>query len=319
MNARRFRSAATIAAVLASSLLSATPADAQAADRGELLRQGDASFIAGAPAKLDVKKAKTGHLLVRPKIDGREAGWFIFDTGAGICVVTTSDVESLGLTRVGEIDATGGGGGQKAPVYRARSLQIGPMRLADHPLMAVDLAFLDQHLGERVSGVIGFGVLSQCIAAIELSTPSIALYDPAAFTLKAGAWTPLDLSDRVPVMPATFEGHEGLFMLDTGDHTHITFHEPAVQKWNLLDGRTLTDQKLGGVGGFVAAKAGRIDRLDFGGVTLRDVPASFAIEARGTHAQTARSGRIGAGVLGQFEMIVDYGRERIALVKPQPS
>src|SRR5215470_7433707 len=56
------------------------------------LQGGEATFDPKAPAKLEVKRVKTGHLLVRPVINGHEAGWFIFDTGAGICVVSTSHV-----------------------------------------------------------------------------------------------------------------------------------------------------------------------------------------------------------------------------------
>lgn len=292
--------------------------DGAAADPLAVLKPGNVSFDAAVAADLEVKKAKTGHLLVRPQVNGQAGGWFIFDTGAGVCVVSTAGVDSLGLERRGEIDAAGAAGGAKAPVYRARELKLGPITLTDHPLMAVDLAFLEPHLGEKVTGVIGYGVLSRCVAVIDLDQPTIALHDPAKYALAGGAWTPLDLKDRVPVMVATFEGHEGRFLLDTGDHAHITFYEPAVRKWDLLKGRELSDGKLGGVGGFIASKKGTIARLEFGGLKLDDVPASFALEAKGTHAQTERAGKIGTGVLSQFTMVVDYGQQRIALV-PKPA
>lgn len=43
----------------------------------------DARFAADVPAALEVRRARTGHLLVKPRIDGRDVGWFIFDSGAG--------------------------------------------------------------------------------------------------------------------------------------------------------------------------------------------------------------------------------------------
>jgi hypothetical protein len=291
-----------------------SPARTSAPASNDQLSQGAATFDADGPAELEVKKARTGHLLVRPRINGHAPGWFIFDTGAGVCVVERTTVESLGLTPNGEIAATGAGGGAKAPMYRADELRLGSLRLADHPLMGTDLTFLETHLGEKVRGVIGYGVFSRCVATVDLAKPSIALHDPAKYTLPRGAWTPLDLSGRVPVLTATFEGHSGRFMLDTGDHAHISFNEPAVRKWNLLAGRELTDGKLGGVGGFVASKTGKIARLELGGLTLEDVPASFALEAKGTHAQTERAGKIGAGVLERFVLVVDYGQERIGLL-----
>ena len=75
----------------------------------QLLQLGKATFDAGAPAELEVKQARTGHLLVRPVVNGRPAGWFIFDTGAGVCCVTSSSVAERGLEQIGEIDAVGGG------------------------------------------------------------------------------------------------------------------------------------------------------------------------------------------------------------------
>jgi hypothetical protein len=180
--------------------------------------------------------------------------------------------------------------------------------------MAVDLAFLEQHLGEKVGGIVGFGVLSRCVAAIDLQHAAISLHDPAHYKLPRGDWTALDLSERAPVITAVFEGHDGRFLLDTGDHGHVVFAEPAVRKWKLLEGRELTDSKLGGVGGFISAKSGKIAKLELAGLTLEDVPASFALEAKGANAHTNRAGRLGAGVLRRFVLVTDYAQQRMALL-----
>lgn len=280
----------------------------------QLLQLGEARFDPNTPAELEVKKARTGQLLVRPVVNGHPAGWFIFDTGAGIGCVTTSSVTELGLEQIGTIEAAGGGGTANAPVYRARELVLGPLHCADHPLMAVDLSFLEQHLGEKISGIIGFGLLSRCIAVIDLERGAVSLHDPAQYKLPRGAWTALDLSRRTPIIKAVFEGHEGRFQLDTGDNGHVVFCAPAVRKWKLLEQRDLTDNKLGGVGGFIAAKSGKLAKLEVAGLTIEDVPASFALEAKGTYAQTDRAGRLGAGVLRRFILVVDYGHQRMALL-----
>jgi len=289
-------------------------APTSAPSKEQLLQLGKATFDPGAPTELKVKKAWTGHLLVRPVVNGHPAGWFIFDTGAGVCCVTSSSVAELGLEQMGAIEAAGVGNEANAPVHRSRELVLGPLHCAGHPLMAVDLAFLEQHLGDKVSGIIGFGVLSRCVAVIDLQRATISLHDPAQYKLPRGEWTALDLSGRAPVITAVFEGHEGRFLLDTGDHAHVVFDEPAVRKWKLLENRELTDIKLGGVGGFIAAKNGKIAKLEVAGLVLEDVPASFALEAKGAHAQTNRAGRLGAGVLKRFVLVVDYGRQRMALL-----
>src|SRR4029079_6780259 len=52
------------------------------------------AFDAAAPAALEVKKAPTGHLLVKPRIAGKDAGWFIFDSGAGNSVVNSPNPQN---------------------------------------------------------------------------------------------------------------------------------------------------------------------------------------------------------------------------------
>jgi len=297
--------------LLAAGLASATPCLAQH-DVPELA-QGPATFDASVTPEIQVKRAPTGHLLVRPVVNGIDAGWFIFDTGAGICVVSTPHVEEFALTAAGAIDALGAGGSESAALHRAKSLVLGPLTLTDHPVMATDLSFLKQHLGEEIVGVIGYGLLTECIAEIDLAAPRIALHDRKTWTLASGTWTPMSLADRVPAVDATFEGHAGRFQIDTGANSSITFNEPSVRKWALLEDRDLTDAKLGGVGGFVAAKKGTLATFELCGLRRENVPADFAIEAKGAFASSSHDGNIGARFLEQFLIVADYAGERIAL------
>ena len=276
------------------------------------LAGGAATFDPEAPSTVEVVRAKTGHLLVRPTINGQTPGLFILDTGAGICVISTPKVESLGLATAGEIGANGVGGSESASLYRASALVLGPLTLQDHPLMATDLSFLEQHLGAEIAGVIGYGVLSRCVAEIDLVTPSAALHDPASFVLEGCEWVPLDLSERIPAVRARFEDHEGLFQLDTGANVAITFQDSAVRKWNLLENRELADTKLGGVGGFVAAKSGIVEWFELGGVRQEEVSGLFLLEAKGAHAGESKDGTIGAELLRPFVLVTDYAKERIA-------
>ncbi len=277
------------------------------------LDPGVAQFDSAAPAALIVKRAPTGHLLVQPRINGADAGWFIFDSGAGVCVISTPHMQRFQLVDAGPIAAVGSGGGENARLYRADTLTIGPLTLRGHPLMATDLTFLREHLKEDIAGVLGYGVLARCIAEIDLDSPRIALHDPAKYTAADLAWAPLDLSGRVPVVTGRFEGHEGSFLLDSGGNSGVTFYVPAVQRLRLLDGRTVTDAKVGGVGGFAATKRGTIAWFELAGKRLTDVPAEFAVEARGSLADSQREGRIGIDVLRRFVIVLDYSGARLAL------
>lgn len=276
------------------------------------------SFDEKTPPMLQVKRIKSGHILVRPTINGHDAGWFIFDTGAGICVVSTPVVEGLELTAAGEVEAKGVGGSKAAKLYTA-TLRLGPATFSRHTLMETDLSFLEPLVGEKICGVIGYGVLSKCVAEIDLSAPSIGLFKPEGYGLARGAWTPMDVGDRVPTVPGAFEGHAGRFRLDLGATGSVTFHQPAVVKYDLLKDRTVKDCKMGGVGGFVAGKRGTIGSLELGGITFKDVDADFALEAKGTFAEASKDANIGTDILRKFLVVTDYPHERIALVSKADS
>ena len=276
------------------------------------LAQGSVSFDAALPADLEVVRAPTGHLLVRPTVNGQQPGWFIFDTGAGICVVSTPFVTKLDLASMGSISAVGVGGGENAGLFRASTLTLGRITLRDHPVMTTDLSFLEAHLGKEIVGVIGYGVLSQCVAEMDLVTPRVALFEPASYALARGEWTPMDIETRIPAVRARFEGREGLFSLDTGSNTPLAFNAAAVREWSLLENREVTDGKKGGVGGFVPIKRGIVDWVEFAGVRQEKVSTTFAVEDKGTDAETRRQGTIGADLLRPFSIVTDYAAKRIA-------
>src|SRR5262249_24699054 len=50
-------------------------------------RPGAPRFRGSAPARIEVKRARAGRVLGPPGIDGRDLGWFIFDTGAGASTI----------------------------------------------------------------------------------------------------------------------------------------------------------------------------------------------------------------------------------------
>lgn len=276
------------------------------------IEQGSATFDAEAEGELQVQRAKTGHLLVRPSLNGREAGWFIFDTGAGICVISTPLSGDFELTESGPLAAKGVGGTSAAQALRAKELELGPVVVRDVPLMQTDLSFLAEHLGVEIAGVIGYGLLSECVVEIDLVAPRIALHDPRTFELASGSWSPLEFDHLIPTLNARVEGLEGRFHLDLGSNSGLTVEEPAVRRWNLLEGRALTDGKLGGVGGMVAVKKGRIVWLEFAGVRVEDVEATFAVETSGV-AGEGHDGSLGTRALEPFALTLDYPGKRISL------
>lgn len=280
------------------------------------LRPTDVRFDASVPAKVEIKKSPTGHLLVHPLVNGKDLGWFIFDTGAGANVLTTRVFNELGLSAIGSVPAVGIGGHIEAQLTRPESLTLGALTI-DEPLVVVmDLSFLDQYMGTPIAGLIGYGLLARSVVELDVDTPALAIHDPAAFDGSKLTWQKLHIDERIPCVEASFEGGSGIFKLDSGAGSEfVTFHAPAVEKLKLLEGRETKATTMGGVGGSVEGRAGKLAWFEIGGKRHENINVSFATQPKGAFANPYVTGNLGGGFIKPFNLILDYQGGRIAYIE----
>ena len=96
-----------------------------------------------SPSSNDVPAwwSSSGHLLVRPLIDGAPApGLFLVDSGASGLVIEAEAADSLGLRSFGELFVAGVAGAVRSRFRRAASLSLGPVELADPLFMEMPVA-----------------------------------------------------------------------------------------------------------------------------------------------------------------------------------
>ena len=277
-----------------------------------LKQTNGARFAKNVNPDVETKRADSGHLLVHPTIDGKDLGWFIFDTGAGQNVIDNRAMEEAGLKRFAAIPAVGVGGATQASLSRCNELTLGPATMSDVLLVGMDLAFLDAHMGEMIAGVIGYGMLARCVVELDLPESSVRIFDPLAYQLTGAQWTPLMLYDRHPCIPGKFEGHDATFRLDTGATGTVTFHTPTVERLKLLDKRKHRPTTVGGVGGFKAARTGKVKWIELGGKRHKKVEADFATHSTGAFADPYIDANIGGALIGESILILDYPNGRIA-------
>lgn len=275
----------------------------------------EATFEHGGQANIETKRAPTGHLLVHPTIDGKDLGWFIFDTGAGQNVIDNRAIEEAGLKSFASIPAVGVGGATKASLVRSKTLKLGRMTMHKPLLIGMDLAFLDVHMGEKIAGVIGYGALARCVVEFDQAEGHVSIHNPTEYSISGGQWTPLMLYGRHPCVPGKFEGHDAVFRLDTGASGTVTFHAPTVSRLKLLDHRKTRPSSLGGVGGFKPARTGKVKSLDLGGRKYKKIKADFATESSGAFADPYIDANIGGDLIGESVLILDYPNSRIAFKK----
>ncbi len=272
----------------------------------------DATFDSAVPSRLDVKKAPTGHLLVHPLVGGKDLGWFIFDTGAGTNVLEKRVIAKAKFETFGTVPAVGIGGATQASWCRPSTLQLGPITLHEPLTVVMNLSFLDQHMGVKVAGIIGYGTLARCLVELDLAASEINIHDSAKFHLTGADWSPLMLYNRVPCVTGRFEGHDAFFRLDTGAGGTMTFHAPTVERLDLLEGRKSESAMLGGVGGVKPARSAKVKWVEFGGKRHKKIRATFATQAAGAFADPYIDANIGGELIGKSVMIIDYPNSRIA-------
>lgn len=281
-----------------------------------LVRIDDVAFDSDQPAALHVERAPSGHLMVRASIDGHDdLGWYFFDTGAGISCFSTPVAKEIDLDPLGTVLAVGVGGNSEAHFYQPKTLSVGPMTQRNPVLGGIDLSFIEQGMGIKVAGIIGYDFIARCVVEYDGAAGTISLHDSATYHLDKGDWETVHLYGGHPNVEAGFEGNRGIFKIDTGAVGTVTFHAPTVRKFKLLEGRETSSNASGGVGGMVDVMDGEIDYFTLGGKRFDNPAVAFALEDKGAFADPYVMGNLGSTFLHPFVMVLDYANRRIAFVE----
>lgn len=275
-----------------------------------------ASFDAAKPPALAVKRARTGHLLVHPTVQGKDLGWFILDSGAGMTVIDRAMADQMDLPAFGEINAVGVGGAVKTRMRKCEQLELGPLTLKNPVLLELDLAAIGRAVGVPLAGIVGYQIFQAGVVEIDTTAPAVNLRDPTRFELTGdGRWQELFIDGNHPIVKGRIPPDEaGYFRLDTGAANTVSFNSPVVERLKLADGKNLGAARIeGGVGGFQRSQAGRLDWLELAGRRFEKPSVTFSLAKTGAFADEHLMGNVGTGLLGRFIIVFDYGSQRVAL------
>lgn len=271
----------------------------------------DLTFDPAADNRLATQRGRWGHHFVRPRINDTDIGWVAFDTGAGMTVIDRRLARRLKLERIGSSNSTGVGGMIDEDIALVDSIQLGPLTIRHVPLKLGDMDELDLGIDDEM-GLLAMDFLSHCVIEYDQANSVIALYDPATYELSGAEWTPMLDHNGKPTISMKFEGHDGLFTIDTGNPGAVLIGQPAVARYNLLDGRKTKRTHVSGIGGRVTAENGNLEWVEWGGHRIRNIPAQFIVENKGSGADRSRDGIIGTDLLRRCRVIFDVPHGRIA-------
>jgi predicted aspartyl protease len=269
--------------------------------------------------RIELMKIRTGHVFVRPKIDGEEVGWFAFDTGSGAgFTILASVAERLGMPRFGELSGGGAGAAiQIASLRQGRTFELGPITIANsiYVEMPEELNATVKRLADiDVVGTCGYDLFRRCVVEMDLARGEAFLH-PRDGGPRPDGWHELTLQHRIPGVRCRFEGgHEGVFQVDTGAGPLVLFHSPAVQRLGLLEGRAVRPMPVQGAAGSVDTMFGTLEWIEIAGQRRTGVPAMFVTGASGALADPYTLGTAGGILLAPKKLVFDYARRRMAVI-----
>jgi len=266
----------------------------------------------------------THHILIKGTVNGSRPLSFVFDTGANQALVRMDVAKELNLALEGDVHAGGAGGGMQSgsQVRRANWSPVGLERVSQPIRFALPLPELPTAMGRNVDGIIGGEFIQQFVIVVDYQAHTLTLHDPKTYRYTgAGQTLPLDFtSDNHPIVTASVtpvgaQPIERRFLLDLGAGGALALHSPFVAEQHLPSPGTKTVRLIGaaGAGGRTLGQVGRVEALDLGSFTLKNVLTIFSEDRAGAFANRELAGNIGAQVADRFRVVLDYSHKRVIL------
>jgi hypothetical protein len=255
-----------------------------------------------------------GHYYVRPLVDGKDVGWFHFDTGSDAMHIDAKIADELKLPVLGKSQTRGADGRvQDVTIRQGKTFQLGRVTFKNPIYLAMDMSDRNAPPGEKRAGLIGYPLLARVVVEVTGGGKRIALYDPATYKLSKGNWRELSYIDLTPAVSCRFEGNrEGLFQLDTGYVGTVTFYDKFIKDERLLEGRQVHEETGIGAGGTYKVLTGSIKWFELAGYRFNNPQVEFRVSGM---SREGGAGVVGREILSVFTIVFDYSKRRVAFVR----
>jgi hypothetical protein len=284
---------------------------------------GDTIFDNSVPAELRLGQGapfpdgSKGHpTYVRPLVDGKDVGWFHFDTGADTMMIDNRIADELKMPIIGKGEVVAAdGNARKITIRKGKTFQLGRMTIKDPIYLADDLSNMNAPPGEKRAGFCGYPLLARAIVEVIHGGEGIALYDPSTYRLSKGEWQELSLINYTPSITARLNGNrEGLFMLDTGKSGNVDINSKFSKEQKLMEGRKTVEETVSSSGGDLKNASGSLESFEIAGYKFANPKVSFRIAGVGYEAEGV-AGVVGRVFMKPFTIVFDYPERRVAFIR----
>ena len=247
-------------------------------------------------------------LMVEAAINGRPVS-ALLDSAAESTILDEKFAQSLNI-RDGQAVA-GQGSGQtafKATIVTGVTLEAVGLSLKDQSVAVADLSDVGRRLlNHPINVILGREIFDATRLAIDIAAQTIAVVPR---TLKPwGARLALVTEHGVETVPVSVEGNPAVrATFDLGNGSHVLVSPKFASQLNLLtDGRAVTTEKGGGLGGETTRRVLRLRYVDLAGKRFRNVEAAIDPQP------SASDINIGVSILRHFRITTDFSKHLVWL------
>ena len=262
-----------------------------------------------------------GHLIFVPvTVDGRDAGWWMLDSGFEYSVVSLRAADALGLRRGRASGVAQPGGAVQEAWARAVPLAFGGVPFRAESLSVIDLSGLEPMVGRQIGGILGHDVFTRFVLAIDYQASSITVHEPATFRYRGeGTALPVWIEHGEPFVSAQLYADGRMapakLKLDTGSTDFMGLNGSFVDQNNLFPATWPRAPQLGvALGGNPESYVTRLDSLVLGPWTIARPGVGFSASLE----RDGDAGTVGAELLRRFRVTFDYAHGRVIL-EPTPA
>jgi hypothetical protein len=263
-----------------------------------------------------------GHVYVEASINDAPPALFILDTGASVNVLTPQAAKSLGVAARGNLNATGVGEAQvDVALATIPSVRVGPARLRNQLFAIIPLPSITatrDGIAQPIAGLLGYDFFRRMRVTIDYAGHRVTLAPLQACSERVPSAVPLYLDEgRIPRIPLTIAGVQGLWTLDVGDAGSLTVSAALAQQLAIPNDAGIASMREGGVGGVTRSRLLQLNELQIGMFELPDPIVEISEQKSGAFAEPNFAGNIGYGTLRQFVPTFDYECRTLELT-PSP-
>jgi predicted aspartyl protease len=247
-----------------------------------------------------LRATRGGRLLIDVRVDGHPVE-ALLDSAAETTLLDRAFAQSIGLMGGSSVVARGSGQQDvEATAIEGVTLEAVGRRLPDRTVAVLDLSDVGSRLlGHPLNVILGREVFDAARLRIDVAGLTIAALNRQ--TDPPGVRLALQMEKGIETVPVRVEGgSEVRAAFDLGNGGNVLLGAAFVQRAGLLDGRTASQERGGGIGGETARRVIQLNSLEVAGRTFEDVPASIETRAN------ANDVNLGISILRHFLITTDF-------------